>query len=279
MKRAILVLVATIAAATVVAGAGANGSPYSPGLVYGWSGVGAKDSGIRFVAFGMPKSTIVAAVRARDGHVVKSKVLRGFYGVPLVSYDGTSGGLSGDGKSLVLASYGPLPGKSGKTRFAVLYTRTLTSRRLLVLPGSWSYDALSPDGSTMYLVEHISAGQDPRYRIRALDVRAGRLVPDPVVDRLGDEAIMGGQPVTRASSADGAWAYTLYARLAGKPFVHALNTERREAYCLDLPLDLDQQRQMQLKLRLGANGMLVVRDGRRAVALIDTKTLKVREAS
>ena len=40
---------------------------YSPGLLYGWNGVGAGD-GVRYVAFGMPKSTIVAAVRVRDGH-------------------------------------------------------------------------------------------------------------------------------------------------------------------------------------------------------------------
>ena len=100
----VLTTVALVAA--IVAGvASANGSPYSPGLVYGWNGVGAGD-GVRYVAFGMPKSTIVAAVRARDGRVLRSNVVRGEYGVPLVAYNGTSGGLSGDRKSLVLGSYG-----------------------------------------------------------------------------------------------------------------------------------------------------------------------------
>ena len=99
-------------AAGIAAGiASANGSPYSPGLLYGWNGVGAGD-GVRYVAFGMPKSTIVAAVRVRDGHVLRSKVIRGDFAVPLVAYDGTPGGLSGNGKSLVLGSYGPLPGQS-----------------------------------------------------------------------------------------------------------------------------------------------------------------------
>jgi len=104
--------------------------------VYGWNGVGAGD-GVRYVAFGMPKSTIVAAVRARDGRVLRSNVVRGEYGVPLVAYNGTSGGLSGDGKSLVLGWYGPLPGQSGKTRFVVLDTRTPAprdrARRILVV--------------------------------------------------------------------------------------------------------------------------------------------------
>ncbi len=137
MKRTRLVLILVIAAATIASGAGANGSAYSPGLVYGWSGVGAgrHNEGVRYVAFGMPKSTIVAAVRARDGRVLKSKVVTGFYGVPLVAYDGTSGGLSGDGKSLVLGSYGPFPGRSGKTRFVLLSTETLAVRREIVLDG------------------------------------------------------------------------------------------------------------------------------------------------
>lgn len=266
-----------LAAATVTAGgANANGSPYSPGLVYGWSGVGAQSSGLRFVAFGMPKSTIVAAVRARDGQVVHSKVVRGFYGVPLVSYDGTSGGLSGDGKSLALASYGPYPGQAGKTRFVVMSTRTLDVLREVVLNGSWSFDAISPDGSMLYLVEHISAGQTPRYRVRSYDLRARRLIPGAIVDRLENESVMDGQPVTRATSPDGRWAYTLYAREKHEPFVHALDTVRREAFCIDLPLRLGQAKQMGLRLRLASDGRtLAVIRGRAARATIDTRSWEV----
>jgi hypothetical protein len=42
-----------------------------------------------------------------------TSVVDGSDGVPLVAYDGTSGGLSGDGRRLVVASYGPLPGAAG----------------------------------------------------------------------------------------------------------------------------------------------------------------------
>src|ERR671916_1173097 len=99
------ILTALVAAVALAAagGAGANGSPYSPGLVYGWPGVAPSERGVHFVAFAMPKSTIVAAVRARDGGVLRQRVVRGSYSVPLVAYDGTSGGLSGDGRVLVLA--------------------------------------------------------------------------------------------------------------------------------------------------------------------------------
>jgi hypothetical protein len=274
MKKLFALVLA--AAAVAAAGANANGSPYSPGLVYGWSGVGARDSGVRFVAFGMPKSTIVASVRARDGQVLRNRVVRGFYGVPLVSYDGTSGGLSGDGKSLVLASYGPYPGQKGGTRFVVLGTATLDVLRRVALSGSWSFDAISPDASTLYLVEHVSAGPKPRYRVRAYDLNARRLIAGAVVDRLENESVMDGQPVTRAASSDGRWAYTLYARDVHEPFVHALDTVRREAFCIDLPLRLAQPRQMELRLRLtqGGSRLSVIRN-RRSVAAIDTASWEV----
>lgn len=270
-------LVLALAAAVTAGGAHANGSPYSPGLVYGWSGVGDEGSGVRFVAFGMPKSTIVAAVRARDGHVLHSKVVRGSYGVPLVTYDGTSGGLSGDGKSLALASYGPYPGQAGKTHFVLLSTRTLDVLRQVALRGSWSYDAISPDGSMLYLVEHISAGPNARYRVRSYDLKARRLIPGAIVDRLENESIMDGQPVTRATSSDGRWAYTLYAREKHEPFVHALDTVRREAFCIDLPLRLGQAKQMELRLRLAAarSTLSVTRDGR-PLAAIDIRSFEVQ---
>ena len=266
---ATIVLAAGIAAGV----ASANGSPYSPGLVYGWNGVGAGD-GVRYVAFGMPKSTIVAAVRARDGRVLKSRVVRGEYGVPLVAYDGTSGGLSGDGKSLVLASYGPLPGQSGKTRFVVLDTRTLGSRGAFELGGSWSFDAVSPTATTLYLTEHLRAGDKPLYRVRTFDVHSGRLGA-AIVDRLEGEKEMGGQPVARASSRTGRWAYTLYARRGDEPFVHALDTVKREAFCIDLPLRLGYGAQWGLGLELRGGESLSVLRARREVAAIDTRSWKV----
>ena len=272
---ALLVTSLLTVAAIAAGGAGANGSPYSPGLVYGWPGVGAGD-GVRFVAFAMPQSTIVAAVRASDGRVLRTKALRGYLGVPLVAYDGTSGGLSGDRRALVLSSYGPPAGAPGHTSFAVLDTQSLKPRLRVNVPGTWSFDAVSPSGSTLYLVQHIAVGADPKYRVRTYDVAQRRLGP-AIVDRLENEEVMGGAPVTRASSRDGRWAYTLYAREESHPFVHALDTSRREAFCIDLPLDYRRPKQDRLRLRLDTQGKsLAVKLGRSKVAEIDTESWKVR---
>jgi hypothetical protein len=112
MKSTIASLVALVAVALGAGGASANGSPYSPGLTYGWDGVRAPGAAVRFVTLGTERTTVVAAIRVDGGRVTRSRPLRGFYGVPLVAYDGTPGGLSGDGRSLVLASYGPPPATS-----------------------------------------------------------------------------------------------------------------------------------------------------------------------
>lgn len=259
-----------------VGGAGANGSAYAPGLAYGWPGVASSED-VHYVTLGPSKWTVVAAIR-ENGQVVRTRTVRGFYAVPLVAYDGTAGGLSGDGKSLVLGSYGPQPGQSGKTRFVVVNAKTLTHRRAFVLDGAWSFDAISPNGSMLYLTEHLRAGDDPLYRVRPLDARTGRLQA-PIVDRLEDEEEMGGVPVARAASDGGRWAYTLYARRGAHPFVHALDTTKREAFCIDLPLRLGYNQQTGLRLELRAARALAVRlyNGRQ-LATVDTGTWKVERS-
>jgi hypothetical protein len=142
-----------------------------------------------------------------------------------------------------------------------------------VLRGSWSFDAVSPRTTTIFFTQHLRAGDNPLYRVRTFDVRYGRL-GGAIVDRLEGEKDMGGEPVARASSTRGRWAYTLYARRGHEPFVHALDTVEREAFCIDLPLDLGYNRQWSLQLRLDGRSLSVVR-GRSELAAIDTGTWKV----
>jgi hypothetical protein len=272
-----LVALLSFVAAIAAPGAQADGSQYAPGLVQGASGVLDASGALRYVTLATSRSTVVAVIRVRSGRVVRSNVLRGFYGVPIVAWDGSTGGVSGDGRSLVLASYGPPPRQAGVTSFVVLNAQTLRKAHTFRLSGSWAYDAVSPDGSTIYLVEYLSAGQSPHYRVRSLDTETGRLDPDPIVDRREDDVLMRGQPVTRRLSTDGRWAYTLYARGGRAPFVHALDTVKREAYCVDLPLSqLGQIEQMALRLGGGRAGELRIQNGKTVLAVVDTKTLEAR---
>jgi hypothetical protein len=276
MKVSLTVLALVAVAAFGVAGAHADGVQTSPGAETGWEGAVARDGKVRYVALpGYGSETIVAAVRLRGGRVVRWGVVRGAYGVPLVAYDGTKGGLTADGTTLVLTEATSNPGRV--SRFPVLSTRILRVRSTVTLRGRFSFDAVSPDGSTLFLVEYFGTGPNVPYRVRAYDLRAERLVAGAIVDRLEKEATMLGQPVTRATSRDGRWAYTLYARQEDEPFVHALDTVRREAFCVDLPLELGQPKQMALRLRLVDGGRrLTVRSGARVVAEVDTRSFDVR---
>lgn len=267
-------VVGLVAVAAVPAGSGgalADGSKASPGVLAGWDGVRAPGSDIRYVTLPSRTETVLAAVRVGSGRVVRFSTLGGLFGVPLVAFDGTAGGLAADGKTLVLASSG-----GAGSRFAVVSTRTLRLLRIVSLPGTWAFDALSPDGRTLYAIEYRSPGDALSYRVRAVDLATGRVHPGAIVDPREPDEQMGGLPVTRVSSPNGVWAYTLYAN-AEHPFVHALDTRRGVAFCIDLPWRGGQALDT-VRMRVTSGGRsLVLRQpvvGR--LALVDTRTFAVR---
>ena len=262
---------ALLAAAPAASG---DGGP-APGATTGWDGVLAAGGNLRYVAFNAPNWTTVAAVEVEGGRVIEYRSLRGSYGVPLVAYDGTTGGVSADGSTLVLASFtGPVaPGQV--SRFAVLRAdKHFRTRKIVTLRGTFSFDAISPSGRILYFIEYLQSGTTVTYRVRAYDVARGKLVPGSIVDRREPDERMQGAPVTRATSGDGVWAYTLYARPAGKPFVHALDTRRARAFCIDLPWRASQQALQNVKMTAGG-GRLVIHDGAGRLASVDTRSWKV----
>jgi hypothetical protein len=198
----------------------------------GPEGVVGPDGAVRFGALATGNGTVVSKTTIRDGRVLRAAVLQGRWNVPVVANDFTTGGLSADESTLVLArAFTSFPVRS--TTFAVLGTGRLGTRRTIELKGKWSFDALSPDASTLYLI-HTTEAKTSRYAVRAYDLRAGRLLADPIVDPSEPDEPMRGYPMTRTTSASGRWVYTLYAG-GEHPFVHALDTVRRTSLCLDLP--------------------------------------------
>jgi hypothetical protein len=97
----------------------------------------------------------------------------------------------------------------------------------------------------------------------------------PVFDPRDRGEAMLGLAITRAMSADGTWAYTLYGRPGSKPFIHALDTERARAVCIDLPV-LPGQDVFGARLVLGNGGdtLKVVRGGA-TLAVVNTQTFIV----
>ena len=142
--KPLLIVSTLLIAATLAAQAGAAKVPIF-GADVGQSGV-AGPGGHRFVTLPAGADTIVAAVRQRSGEISSYRRLPGRYTIPAVAYDGTAGGLSADGRTLVLTRP-RLRFPRAESSFLVVDARTLRTTRRLTLTADWSFDAISPDGA------------------------------------------------------------------------------------------------------------------------------------
>lgn len=271
LRSSLVALVLFALAGVGATGAGAQkGAPSPFSVIFGGQGIVAPDGKVRYVALTTERRTIISFVSLPSGQIRRWAYVPGVFGIPMVGLDGTTDGISRDGRTLVLAT----PPGGGKTQFAVVDTTTYKVRRV-TFGGLWSYDAISPDGSTLYLIQYTSIGPSISYRVRAYDLVTRRLLARSIVDSRIGEQLMRGWSITRRTTSDGRWAYTLYARANDAPFVHALDTVRRQAYCIDLPLDLKRAVQMTLRLRLEGR-TLNVRQGSSTVASMNTRTFAVQ---
>jgi hypothetical protein len=260
LRRAALAALAVSALSAAPAAAAGGPMPFA---LQGGSGVLSADGGTRYVAVATNAGwdTAIERLGTHGGMVEGVSDLTGDWGVPVVtSYGGNGGGLSQDGKSLVLADANvnqTYPKTS--SQFIVVDTTTLRPGRTITLKGDFTFDALSPDAKRLYLVQHVDANDLSRYVVRAYDLRVGRLLPGRIADHAQKSWIMKGFPVARATSAGGRWVYTLYQNPGGFPFVHALDTMRGVAHCIGLPWHGDQNGlyNMRLTLRNGDRTLAV----------------------
>jgi heme exporter protein D len=221
---------------SLVAAPAALADGQMPFAVQDGAGLVSADGSVRYVTLGAGQNTVLAEVSAKDGEPLRETSLLGSYGIPMLTGNVAADALSHDGKLIVVAG----TALTSPSRFLVYGTRTMRLRNWLVLNGSFAFDALSPDASRLYLIQHTEAanGDFAHYVVRAYDLRTHRLLPGRVADRTQKSWVMNGYPVTRVTSADGRWVYTLYQNGGdGYPFVHALDTVRGVAHCIGLPLE------------------------------------------
>lgn len=245
------------------------------GVDVGATGVVTPTGHARYVTMAAGANTVVARVRRQGGRIAASLLVPGTFTIPAVAYDGSASGLSGDDRTLVLIE--PRIGfPRPETRLAVIDTQPLRVLRIVTLHGDFSFDAVSPDGSSLYLIQYTSALDPTRYNVRVYDLDTDRLVKAPVVDPHEKGEKMRGQPLTRATSPDGRWAYTLYDGAGKAPFVHALDTSTRSARCIDLDALVGTDL-AHLGLKLDSrHGLLIVTRAARPTLNVDLSTLQVR---
>lgn len=276
LAAAIAALVTMIASALTATGAAADGLPVV-GVDTTSEGVLAPGGEHRYLAVAAGDRTVVAEVAPDGGEITGERVLAGRFAVPGVSLDGTTSGLSRDGSTLVLIR----PRESfpqRETSMVVLDPGRLQVRSRIALDGDFSFDALSPDGRTMYLVEYVDPRDPTHYRVRAFDLSTGRLVPGAIVDASQPDEQMRGYPQTRVTGLDGRWEYTLYDGGGDEPFVHALDTVAARSVCIDMPwIDPRQVGRIDLELSGDGSTIAVVDPKSGPVAEIDTAGAEATE--
>jgi protein MpaA len=219
-----------------------------------------------------PALTIVERIDMGDGAIDRWWYLRGSYVIPAVAYDGSAGGLSADGRTLALVNFSRAY-PPALTKLAILDTdvylrhprrpgqhRPQHAIHYLNLRGHFYFQALSPNGSKLYLRHYRTRGRGSAYDRRTddfdlwvLDAGNGGLAPRPLtVSNSGRQ--LAGLPISGATSSDGRWAYALYDGDMRLPFLLALDTVTGRVLRVDLTGLERLHNPYMLKLRLDSAG-------------------------
>jgi hypothetical protein len=197
---------------------------------------------------GVPDATwghLVTVTSARPNSLVQDLVVQpGFGGsrrsiggawrLPTVGLDPMPVGVSADGSTIVLVEDRAEGIKAPATsRFAILDRSLRSEPRIVELPGSFDFDTLSPDGSILYVAEHVPGPLAGRYQVRAVETATGYMRDDVIVDKRNIDEAMAGWAIDQELRSDG-MVLTLYRGLE-HPFIHALNSVEAWAFCIDLP--------------------------------------------
>jgi hypothetical protein len=226
MRRVLLLAAVLVLAAPAVAHAGGGGLSAS----YGGRAITGPDGKFGYIAVPARHDSVVQVFH--DGLWVRWRTIDGAYGVPQAAFDGTKTGLSRDGRTLVLGEI-PDTYPVRRTRLLVLAAPSLKIKQRITLKGWYCVDGISPNGETIYLVHYTRPTTNPSaYEVVAYAPGDGssRVIMDP--DEPGEE--MEGTPLSRVTSADGNFEFTLVDD-PEEPFIHRLDVAAGTAECIDLP--------------------------------------------
>ena len=277
---------ALLTLAVTARGAAADGLPVPVDGATITTVVRSDGAGPRYATVPAGERTQLLRIDQHGGDVTGNRTIDGKFTIPLVALDGTSSGLSADGGTLALITpRTDFRFPRDNTRFQIVDLGAGGGMRpgeRFTLRGDFSFDALSPDGGTMYLVEYLSRDYND-YAVREYDLARGHLRSRPVlVAHEADPNEMRGLPIARVTSPDGRYAYTLYnggGRPRDEAFIHVLDTVRGISHCLDLP-NVDGRDAWGAGLALSPDGgTLQVLSNHEVVTTLDARHFAVGERS
>ncbi len=184
------------------------------------------------------EQTTVRALEPQTGQALRETTITGRFALPEEGSAGTPRGLSPNGRWLTLAR-GLTYAATTTSHLAVIDTAFAQPPKYVNLDGDFSFDALSNDGASLYLIETLpptgTATPGLGYKVRLYDMRTATLQPGVIVDKTAIAQTMSGTRQSSMVSPDGQWVYSLYLNQAKGPFIHMLNLNGRFSVCIFLP--------------------------------------------
>lgn len=255
-------------------------------------GVSTPDWSILYTTQWDLEQTIVRALNLLTGQAIRETSVNGRYSLPAAGIAGTFSGLSPNSKWLVLETK---PGyevdatnaSHARSHLAVLDTAFTQPAKRIELDGNFAFDALSNDGSALYLIETLPPRNgiytpDLGYKVRLYDLTTNALQPGVVVDKTAIAETMSGTRQSSVISPDGQWVYSLYLNQAKGPFIHMLNLNGRYAICVFLPTtgkeDYDKLLLWSLVQTADGRSLYAVNGALGIVAEVDPAQLSVRRS-
>ena len=270
---------------TACSSSGASGPPKAPGLPFR-AYVDTGDAIQRLSGSPVTAAKLPPGLLSPDGGRLVAT-----YGPIVRSFDPLTGAMTGeirlgqlhgqvDGFSPAGGFVVVGGGSQNATWFAVVSSQLTGPVRTATLDGSFSFDALSDDGGSLFLIENLG-GQD--YRVRRYDLLRDRLDPTILVEKGAlPTALMNGQRYASVAVPALSTVYSLYYGNSGA-FVHALSLSGGPISCIDLPgpraIDPERQSEWALALSPDRTALYAVNAAEGVVSQIALSTGHVRSGT
>jgi hypothetical protein len=199
----------------------------------------------------------LSAIDPASGRTIAQKTIPAGYALPNLGYQGPTAGLSPNGRWLTLTD-NPHAAAKAATSFLVGPSSLSGSFKTVRLDGTFSFDAISNDGNSLYLIQQMGDPNHYQVRLYQIGPDGAGLVTSPVVDKREASEPMNGIRGDSVADPTGKYVYTVYARDAG-PFIHALPLDQPFAWCVDLPskTTTNLEQQFGWSLAISPNGLTV----------------------
>jgi hypothetical protein len=172
-------------------------------------------------------------VDPQTGAILRAQQLPGDFKLPPATLSGVPGGLSQNGRWLVLQAFDRTSNNvPNATHLLLTDTSYSAPVRRIDLQGYFQFDAVDNNGLWIYLIQFVSSTE---YFVRRYDMAAAQLDPTVIFDKSDGSAAMSGLRLSGVASAGGHWLFSVYARQDKSAFIHMLSMDNPIAFCIDLP--------------------------------------------